>query len=50
MGHLLESPGPRPGYLLVGEPLATRVLTGLETLVIYLKGLLFPLTLSADDA
>ena len=48
LGHLLESPGPRPGYLLVGEPLATRFLTGLKILVIYLKGLLFPLTLSAD--
>ncbi|TDJ05658.1 MAG: hypothetical protein E2O71_10710 [Deltaproteobacteria bacterium] len=48
LGHLLETPGPRPGYLLVGEPLATRFLTGLKILVIYLKGLFFPLTLSAD--
>jgi hypothetical protein len=48
LGHMLESPGPRPEYLLVDQPLTTRILTGLKILVIYLKLLFFPLTLSAD--
>jgi hypothetical protein len=48
LGQFVENPGPRPEYLLVDQPLTTRILTGLKILVIYLKLLLFPLTLSAD--
>jgi tetratricopeptide (TPR) repeat protein len=47
LGRLGGSPVLEVG-LLFGEPLATRLFTGLEILAVYLRLLLFPLTLSAD--
>jgi tetratricopeptide (TPR) repeat protein len=48
LGQFVQKAPPKEYYLLMGQPLATRLLTGFKILAIYLKLLVFPLTLSAD--
>jgi hypothetical protein len=48
LGQLVHGAAQRDPTLLIGAPLSTRVLTGLEILGLYARLLLWPVTLSAD--
>ena len=48
VGRFIQKAPPRSYLLLFGQPLLTRIFTAFEVLAIYLRLLLFPLTLSAD--
>jgi len=48
LGRFSPEPPPRDYYLLIGQPVLTRLLTGMDIFVVYLGLLLFPVTLSAD--
>lgn len=48
VGGFLQKPPAKEYYLLFGQPLLTRLLTGMKVFAIYLRLLFFPVTLSAD--
>jgi protein O-mannosyl-transferase len=48
LGRFLQEPPAKQYYLLFGQPLLTRLLTGLDILAIYMRLLFYPVTLSAD--
>jgi hypothetical protein len=48
LGRFLQEPPAKAYYLLFGQPLLTRLLTGFDVLAIYARLLIYPVTLSAD--